>query len=125
MSEIEKMKEKVREEIVLSMRRHVDGFKLYLTDYSWFDSKYELSRDEHYGCKDDNYYYCFFPKTVHFIYLKSHWCSNCIFFDDTIKCWFVYDGDKKKYVTFEALDTDAQIEFLNMLDHFVARMFRR
>jgi hypothetical protein len=31
----------------------------------------------------------------------------------------VYDNDKKKHVVFEALDTDAQIAILKMLDTFM------
>lgn len=80
--------------------------------------EYKFVKDKHYGSKD-NYYYCFFPKVVQFIYQNSHWHSDCIFFDDKFKCWFVYDKDKNDYVTFEALDTDTQIAFLRMLDNFL------
>lgn len=34
-------------------------------------------------------------------------------------CWFVADADKKKMVTFEALDTDTQIAVLKMLNRFL------
>ena len=54
----------------------------------------------------------FLPGFVQFIYENSYLRSGLIFFDDKIKCWFVYDGDKKEYVTFAALDTDSQIAFI-------------
>jgi len=130
--EIEHKKEEVREKIVLEMRRLVGAFKSYVTgtdrsehplyrfvEDAYYKDEYHFTKDKHYGCKDDKYYYCFFPKDVHFIYKNSHWCSNIIFYNDEFKCWFVYDKDNKKYVTFEALDTDSQIAFWNMLDCFV------
>ena len=115
----------VREQIVLAMWRSVDWFKAYV-----------IAEDEHenypkevsiegkyirinYGCEKDNYYYCFLPGFVQFVYQNSYWRSDLIFFDDNIKCWFVYDGDKKEYVTFEALDTDSQIAFYEMLDNLL------
>lgn len=61
----------------------------------------------------------FLPGFVQFIYENSYWRSDLIFFDDKIKCWFVYDGDKKEYVTFAALDTDSQIAFYTMLDRLL------
>ena len=59
----------------------------------------------------------FLPGFVQFIYENSYLRSDLIFFDDKIKCWFVYDGDKK--VTFAALDTDSQIAFYTMLDRLL------
>ena len=130
--EIGHLKEEVREKIVLAMRRRVVGFKSCVTDekesehrlYQFVECKdyrdeYHFVKGEDYGCKDDNYYYCFFPKDIQFIYQNSHWCSNCIFFDDKFMCWFVYDKDKNDFVTFEALDTESQIAFLRMLGNFL------
>ena len=119
--EIQRLKENVREQIVLAMRRRVFAFKDYVTaDMSEFKHReYELIKDTDYGRKDDNMYYCYLPKTDQFIYLDNSGYSNLLIFNDKIKCWFAYDKDKKEKVTFEALDTDAQIAFLNMLDLFL------
>lgn len=65
----------------------------------------------------------FLPGFVQFIYENSYLRSDLIFFDDKIKCWFVYDGDKKEYVTFAALDTDSQIAFYTMLDSFYIQRY--
>ena len=135
--EISHLKEEVREKIVLAMRRRVEGFKGQVTDddeksehplFLFVECKdyrveYHFVKDKDYGCKDDNYYYCFFPKVIQFSYQNSHWCSNCIFFDDKFKCWFVYDKDKNDFVTFEALDTESQIAFLRMLGNFLNREY--
>ena len=117
---IENLKEKVREEIVLAMRRRVEDFKYYVTcNKNYEHPEREFIKDKDYGCKDGKYYYWSLPNAVQFIYQNSHWCSNGIFFNDKIKCWFVRDKDKKGPVTFEALDTDSQIACLEMLDHFI------
>ena len=121
--EIERLKENVREQIVLAMRRRVSTFKDYVTTVvlEFRHPEYELIMNTDYGCKDDNRYYCYLPKTDQFIYLDNCGYSNLLIFNDKIKCWFAYDKDKKETVTFEALDTDAQIAFLNMLDLFLDR----
>ena len=122
---IEKAKRDVREQILVAMWRSVDSFKQYVSAEDEHDNypkevsiggKYVRTN---YGCEKDNYYYCFLPGFVQFIYENSYWRSDLIFFDDKIKCWFVYDGDKKEYVTFEALDTDSQIAFLGQLDRIL------
>ena len=57
------------------------------------------------------------------IILFVRWVFNVIakwiFFNDKFMCWFVYDEGKNEYVTFEALDTDTQIEIFRMLDDFL------
>lgn len=120
---IAKLQEKTREEIVLSMRRYVDLFKKFVINDNYdypkhvsIEGKYKRTQ---YGCEKDIYYYCFLPGRVQFIHEDSHWRSNLIFFNDKIKCWFVYDKDKKEYVTFEAMDTDSQIAFYSMLDELL------
>ena len=122
-SNIEKLHEKTREELVLSMRRYVDRFKEFVIndndDYPKevsIEGKYIRTQ---YGCEKDIYYYCYLPRYVQFIHEDSHWHSNLIFFNDKIKCWFVYDEDKKEYVTFEVIDTDSQIVFYSMLDELL------
>ena len=113
-------KRNVREQIVLAMWRSVDSFKDYVCSEDKHDNyPKEVSGRTNYGCEKDNYYYCFLPGFVQFIYENSYWRSDLIFFNDKIKCWFVYDGDKKEYVTFEALDTDSQIDILKMLDNLL------
>ena len=117
MSEIYKLREKVREELVLDMRRSVKWFKDYMTEY--YRSDYDYEKGKHYGCKNDIYYYYILPEVVQFIYQNSLYRAKWIFFNDKFKCWFVYDEDKKEYVTFEALDTDTQIEIYRMLENFL------
>lgn len=115
-----KLKDKVRDEICLAMRRRVEWFKGLLTSDKYYNhSEFEYTKDKHYGCKDDKLYYCLLPERVHFIYKNSQWSSNRVIFDDELKYWMVYDNDKKKGVVFEALNTDAQIAILKMLDTFM------
>ena len=122
---IENLKEKIREEIVLAMRRSVDSFKEYVKtedEHENYPKQVSVEGEyiqTNYGCEKDNYYYCFIPGYVRFIYDNSQWRSNCIFFNDKFKCWFVYDIDRKEYVAFEALDTDSQIAFFRMLDNLL------
>lgn len=122
-SKIELLQRKTREQLVLTMWRAVDYFKDYVTEDEHDNYPKEVSIKgkvrTNYGCEKDNYYYCFLPGFVQFIYENSYWRSDLIFFDDKIKCWFVYDGDKKEYVTFAALDTDSQIAFYKMLDRLL------
>lgn len=114
------LQREVREQLLLAMRRAVDYFKDYVSSEDGYNNyPKEESGRTNYGCEKDNYYYCFLPGFVQFIYENSYWHSDLIFFDDKIKCWFVYDGDKKEYVTFEALDTDSQIAFYKMLDRLL------
>lgn len=119
-SKIELLQRETWEQLVLTMWRAVDSFKNYVCS-EFEDDRYpkEVSGRTNYGCEKDNYYYCFLPGFVQFIYENSYWRSDLIFFDDKIKCWFVYDGDKKEYVTFAALDTDSQIAFYTMLDRLL------
>lgn len=116
--EIYKLREKVREELVLDMRRCVEWVKDYMTD-KYRRKNYDYEKGKHYGCKDDIYYYYILPEVVQFIYQNSLYRAKWIFFNDKFKCWFVYDEDKNEYVTFEALDTDTQIEIFRMLDDFL------
>jgi hypothetical protein len=114
------LRKEVKEKIVLAMWRAVDYFKDYVSSEDEHDNyPKEVSGRTNYGCEKDNYYYCFLPGFVQFIYENSYLRSDLIFFDDKIKCWFVYDGDKKEYVTFAALDTDSQIAFYTMLDRLL------
>lgn len=117
------LRKEVKEKIVLAMWRAVDYIKDYVTEDEHDNYPKEVSIKgkvrTNYGCEKDNYYYCFLPGFVQFIYENSYWRSDLIFFDDKIKCWFVYDGDKKEYVTFEALDTDSQMAFLKMMDNLM------
>ena len=113
----EKLREKVREELVLDMRRSVKWFKDYMTEY--YRSDYDYEKGKHYGCKDDIYYYYILPEVVQFIYQNSLYRAKWIFFNDKFMCWFVYDEGKNEYVTFEALDTDTQIEIYRMLEEFL------
>ena len=116
--DIYNLREKVREELVLDMRRCVKWVQHYMTDeYRRKDYVYE--KGKHYGRKDDIYYYYILPEVVQFIYQNSLYRAKWIFFNDKFKCWFVYDEDKKEYVTFEALDTDTQIEIYRMLEEFL------
>ena len=117
MGEIYKLREKLREELVLDMRRRVKWFKDYMTEY--YRSDYDYEKGKHYGCKDDIYYYYILPEVVQFIYQNSLYRAKWIFFNDKFKCWFVYDENKNEYVTFEALDTDTQIEIYRMLEEFL------
>ena len=121
MSEIYKLREKVREELVLDMRRSARMFKNYMTNrfYSSDCSGYYYEKGIHYGCKDDIYYYYILPKVVQFIYQNRLYRAKWIFFNDRFMCWFVYDEGKNEYVTFEALDTDTQIEIYRMLEEFL------
>ena len=116
--EIYNLREKVREELVLGMRKRVWRFKDYMTD-EYYRSDYDYKKGKHYGCKDDIYYYYILPEVVQFIYQNSLYRAKWIFFNDKFKCWFVYDEDKNEYVTLEALDTDTQIEIFSMLDVFL------
>jgi len=119
------LQREIREKLVIAMWRSVDSFKNYVIAEDEHDNyPKEVSIEgkytrANYGCEKDNYYYCFLPGFVQFVYQNSYWRSDLIFFDDNIKCWFVYDGDKKEYVTFEALDTDSQIAFYEMLDNLL------
>lgn len=114
------LKDKVRDEICLAMRRRVELFKELLTIDKYSNHpEFEYIKDQHYGCKDDKLYYCFLPERVQFIYKNSQWSSNRVIFNDDLKCWGVYDNDKKKVVVFEALNTDTQIAILKMLDTFM------
>ena len=115
-----RLKDKVRDEICLAMRRRVELFKERLTGDMYSNHpEFEYIKDQHYGCKDDKLYYCSLPERVQFIYKNSLWSSNKLIFNDDLKCWGVYDNDKKKGVVFEALNTDAQIAILKMLDTFM------
>lgn len=115
-----KLKEKVRDEICLAMRRRVELFKELLTsDKHYIHPEFEYIKDRHYGCKDDTLYYCSLPERVQFIYKNSQWSSNRVIFNDEFKYWGVYDKDTKEVAVFEALDTDAQIAILKMLDTFM------
>jgi hypothetical protein len=120
---IAKLQEKNREEIFLSMRRCVGIFKEFVIDdhddypkHVSIEGKYIRTQ---YGCEKDIYYYCFLPGRVQFIHEDNHWRSNLIFFNDKIKCWFVYDEGRKEYVAFEVIDTDAQIAFFRKLDELL------
>ena len=118
--EVLRLKDKVRDEICLAMRRRVELFKELLTsDQYSIHPEFESIKDQHYGCKDDKLYYCLLPERVQFIYKNSLWSSNKLIFNDDLKCWGVYDNDKKKVVVFEALNTDAQIAILKMLVTFM------
>ena len=117
--EIYKLREKVREELVLDMRRSVKSIKFYMTDTDYHREDYDYEKGKHYGCKNDIYYYYILPEVVQFIYQNSLYRAKWIFFNDKFKCWFVYDEDKNEYVTFEALDTDTQIEIFWMLEKFL------
>ena len=116
--EIYKLREKVREELVLDMRRSVKWVKHYMTD-KYYRSDYDYEKGKHYGCKNDIYYYYILPEVVQFIYQNSLYRAKWIFFNDKFKCWFVYDEGKNEYVTFEVLDTDTQIEIYRMLEKFL------
>ena len=116
--DIYNLREKVREELVLDMRRCVKWVKHYMTD-EYRRKDYDYEKGKHYGRKDDIYYYYILPEVVQFIYQNSLYRAKWIFFNDKFKCWFVYDEDKNEYVTFEALDTDTQIEIFRMLDDFL------
>lgn len=116
--DIYNLREKVREELVLDMRRCVKWVKHYMTD-EYRRKDYDYEKGKHYGRKDDIYYYYILPEVVQFIYQNSLYRAKWIFFNDKFKCWFVYDEDKKEYVTFEALDTDTQIEIYRMLEEFL------
>lgn len=118
--EVLRLKDKVRDEICLAMRRRVELFKELLTSDKYSNHpEFEYIKDQHYGCKDDKLYYCLFPERVQFIHKNSLWSSNKLIFNDDLKCWGVYDNDKKKGVVFEALNTDAQIAILKMLVTFM------
>lgn len=116
--DIYNLREKVREELVLDMRRCVEWVKHYMTD-EYRRKDYDYEKGKHYGRKDDIYYYYILPEVVQFIYQNSLYRAKWIFFNDRFKCWFVYDEDKNEYVTFEALDTDTQIEIYRMLEEFL------
>ena len=109
-------KEKVREELVLAMRRLSIIFKNNITEGYYYDNP---QRPCDYGCKNDIIYYYYLSKEVHFIYQNNHYCAKKIEFHDKFRCWAVYDKDKKEHVAFDALDTDSQIELLEMLDDFL------
>ena len=118
--EVLRLKDKVRDEICLAMRRRVELFKELLTSDKYSNHpEFEYIKDQHYGCKDDIYYYYILPEVVQFIYQNSLYRAKWIFFNDKFKCWFVYDENKNEYVTFEALDTDTQIEIYRMLEEFL------
>lgn len=118
--EVLRLKDKVRDEICLAMRRRVELFKELLTSDKYSNHpEFEYIKDQHYGCKDDKLYYCLLPERVQFIYKNSLWSSNKLIFNDDLKCWGVYDNDKKKVVVFEALNTDAQIAILEKLVTFM------
>lgn len=119
--DIYNQKEKVREELVLAMRRLAGFFKMYITDdYHFEHPDYNYyKKGEDYGLKNDTIYYYYLSKEVHFIYQNNHYCAKKIEFHDKFRCWAVYDKDKKEHVAFDALDTDSQIELLEMLDDFL------
>ena len=119
---IQELREKVREELVLMMRSYAPLFKEYMsldTPPAEHNPRYVMIKGVNYGCKDNNYFY-FLPNNVQFIYRNSMRISNIIYYNDTIKCWFVYDKDKEESTAFEALDTDSQIDFFAMLDNFLS-----
>ena len=67
-----KLKDKVRDEICLAMRRRVELFKERLTSDMYFNhSEFEYIKDEHYGCKDDKLYYCLLNETNEIIVDQS------------------------------------------------------
>ena len=114
------LRDKVRNEIVLRMRGNVEWFKKYVTaldhdDYSPFteiDGKVRTN----YGVNNEKYF-CYLPENdILFIHKNSMWRADMIFFHDEIKCWFVRNSEEKKSVAFDALDTDTQIAFLDLLE---------
>ena len=120
--EICNLQEKVREELVLAMRRFSKSFKRYITEgYFYYDSiyAYKYTKGKDYGLKNDIIYYYNLPEEVHFIYQNSLYHAKRIFFNDKRRYWAVEDKDKKETVTFDALDTDTQIELFKILDDFL------
>lgn len=132
MREIKKVltaQRELQEAIVLTMHRYVSPFQEYVTakDDDLVSKHLTIEGREgrtNYGCAKDNYYYCFLPNFVQFTYENSIWRSNMIFFNDKIKCWFVYDMDKKEKVAIQALDTDSQIAFLTMLHRVLDKILQ-
>lgn len=116
--DIYKQQEKVREDLVIAMRRFRNDLKEFITASNYYENPNGngcIWKGKHYGCKDDIYYYYILPEVVPFIYQNSLYHAKWIFFNDKYMCWFVYDEDKNEYVTFEALDTDSQIALCRIL----------
>ena len=77
-------------------------------------------------------YYCFLLNKVEFINKHTKWRSNLIFYNDEIGAWYVYNNDHsrdlweteypkeldnhEKIACIKDLDTDSQIEFLELLE---------
>ena len=89
-----------------------------------------------FGNKEDDNYYCYLPNYVQFVHNYRLWQSDLIFYNNKSRSWFVCNNDPqlKKYsdeiamlelddaeklIEFDSLDTDTQIEMLEMLKRFI------
>ena len=155
MSNIDKInlsKKNLQEEILKEMMSLVDKFKEYVSvdhpenpKYTMIEGvcskiNYGIVKDEYpniplqpFENKVDNNYYCFLPNKIYFLNQYKIWCSNLIFYNNKLNCWFVYNNDNEKFSLctttlkdiepnkvkeFTSLDIETQIKFLEHLQNF-------
>ena len=117
---IKDLRDRLREQIDKQMRSLVSKFKDYVVVNHPDNPKYQmiegLCTRINYGCEGNRYYYYWLAPFVEFIHLHRLWSVYAIFYDDKLKWWFVYDKEKRAYTEFNELDTDAQIQMLELLN---------
>ena len=135
---IKDLKKSLREEIDKEMMSLVGKFKDYVVvehpdnpkpimiEGVWYRNNYGVVDSQPFwppeiplNRGERKNYYCYLSEYVQFIHRYRIWRSDVIFYNDEIGGWFVYDRENKEYTGFEELDTDAQIEMLEMLKRFI------
>ena len=121
--QIKLQKENIRKDINKELNSLKDNFKTYVSieheDYPKYIFVEGICTRINYGCKENRYFWCYLPNDVLFIHLNKIWRTNMIFYDNQLYCWFVYNRDIDKYVSFDEMDTDSQIKMLENLKNNV------
>lgn len=121
--QIKLQKENIRKDINKELNNLKDNFKKYVSieneDYLKYIFVEGICTRINYGCKENRYFWCYLPNDVLFIHLNKIWRTNMIFYDNQLDCWFVYNRDIDKYVSFDDMDTDSQIKMLENLKNNV------
>ena len=121
--QIKLQKENIRKDINKELNSLKDNFKTYVSieheDYPKYIFAEGICTRINYGCKENRYFWCYLPNDVLFIHLNKIWRTNMIFYDNQLDCWFVYNRDIDKYVSFDEMDTDSQIKMLENLKNNV------
>lgn len=157
MSNIDKIKlakENIQDDILKAMMGLVDKFKEYVAvDHTIYPKhqvvegictklNYGIIKNDYpniplqiFENREDNNYFCFLPEKIEFYnrYSNNHkWYTNLIFYNNKLKCWFVYNVIAKswwgedhlclkeieadKLEEFTSLDIETQIKFLEQLE---------